>query len=105
MSQNIACIIVMIGILDQELYLQIKTVHNYNSHSCTLYIILLYFTFFVFSLLFVSDLATTYSSKHNDYDSAVEKHKLLKPTSSSDVNCGKFVQISIISLTVVIASW
>ncbi|KAL4127446.1 hypothetical protein QTP88_011617 [Uroleucon formosanum] len=53
----------------------------------------------------LSDLTTTtYSSKHNDYDATVEKHKLLKQTSSSDVNCGKFVQISIISLSVVIAS-
>ncbi|XP_025191683.1 myelin regulatory factor-like protein isoform X1 [Melanaphis sacchari] len=52
----------------------------------------------------LSDLSTTtYSSKHNDCDGTVEKRKLLKPTSSSDVYYGKFVQISIISLTVVIA--
>ncbi|XP_025412557.1 myelin regulatory factor-like protein isoform X2 [Sipha flava] len=53
----------------------------------------------------LSDLSsTTYKSKCNSYDSNVEKFKSLKAKKSGDVCCGQIVQISIITLTVVIVS-
>lgn len=69
---------------------------EYNSYYIRMAAYLFAFGFFY--------IATTYSSKHN-YDANAGKRKSVKLKNVSDVCCEQIVQISIITLTVVVASW